>query len=92
MGGEQGNSCSRSQPRETSRRVPRAARRLDRCPKAGRTPDSPYLAGARSTADTGLGEAGVRTLMAAPLPALRRIDARRNDLDDELAADPRVRL
>jgi uncharacterized protein (TIGR02996 family) len=42
--------------------------------------------------NTGLGEAGLRKLLEAPLPALRRIDARRNDLDDELAADPRVRV
>ncbi|HWO17506.1 MAG TPA: TIGR02996 domain-containing protein [Kofleriaceae bacterium] len=46
--------------------------------------------------NTGIGEAGIRTLTQAKLPALRRIDARRNYLDDEeldaqLAADPRVR-
>lgn len=42
-------------------------------------------------AGTGLGEAGVRLLAEAPLPALRRIDARRNDLRADVAADPRVR-
>ena len=45
--------------------------------------------------NTGIGEAGIRALAQAQLPALRRIDARRNYLDDELdgglAADPRVR-
>lgn len=44
---------------------------------------------------TGIGEGGIRALTEAKLPALRRIDARRNDLEDglegELAADPRVR-
>jgi uncharacterized protein (TIGR02996 family) len=43
--------------------------------------------------NTGISEAGVRALAAARLPALRRIDARRNFHDgDELAADPRVRV
>ncbi len=42
--------------------------------------------------NTGVSEDGVRQLAAAPLPALRRIDARRNYLDDEAAADPRVRI
>jgi len=42
--------------------------------------------------NTGIGEAGVRALAAAPLPALRRIDARRNHLDEDgPAVDPRVR-
>jgi uncharacterized protein (TIGR02996 family) len=42
--------------------------------------------------NTGLSEAGVKKLAAAKLPALRRIDARRNYLDDDAAGDPRVRL
>ena len=42
--------------------------------------------------NTGISEAGVRTLAEARLPALRRIDARRNYLGDELAGDPRVRV
>lgn len=42
--------------------------------------------------NTGISEAGVRAIAAAGLPALRRIDARRNFLDeDALAGDPRVR-
>jgi len=41
--------------------------------------------------NTGLGEAGLRALTEAKLPALRRIDARRNDLEPD-SADPRVRV
>jgi uncharacterized protein (TIGR02996 family) len=42
--------------------------------------------------NAGVTEAGVRQLAAARLPALRRIDARQNYLDDEAAVDPRVRI
>jgi Ran GTPase-activating protein (RanGAP) involved in mRNA processing and transport len=42
--------------------------------------------------NTGIGEAGIQALTGAKLPALRRIDARRNYLEDEgLDEDPRVR-
>jgi uncharacterized protein (TIGR02996 family) len=45
--------------------------------------------------NTGISEAGIQALAQAKLPSLRRIDARRNYLDDELddrlAGDPRVR-
>jgi uncharacterized protein (TIGR02996 family) len=40
--------------------------------------------------NTGLGEAGVRALLDAPFPALRRLDVRRNRVG-KLAPDPRVR-
>lgn len=43
--------------------------------------------------NTGLSEAGAGALAAAKLPSLRRIDARRNYLDDDLAAaDQRLRV
>jgi uncharacterized protein (TIGR02996 family) len=42
--------------------------------------------------NTGISEAGVRKLAEARLPALRRIDARKNYLDDDLAEDPRIRV
>jgi uncharacterized protein (TIGR02996 family) len=44
-------------------------------------------------ANTGISESAVAALRAATLPALRRIDLRRNDLDEDLAArDPRLRV
>lgn len=41
----------------------------------------------------GLSSSGAKALAKAKLPALRRLDLRRNDLDDKLAAaDPRIRV
>jgi uncharacterized protein (TIGR02996 family) len=42
--------------------------------------------------NTGLGGAGLKLLADAPLPSLRRLDVRRNDLSGKLAADPRIKI